>query len=425
MKLSVNVGPFIKAISPAVEVASKNGLKEFEGVGKINFEVKDKKELLVSSFGGRTSVEATLSDLTVDNTKFEFLADGKFTVEADLLVKTLASFDPDDQITLEYDSSGNKELVISRKADASENQKLPTSDMEVVMPEKAEKFVKTLKIKRDIFLSAATWVNFAIGFEEQSMWLYWPLRIAGNKKVRAIAGYGGRLAGKDIEGADLVDCSPATTNFLLSKDHTPLVTKLLNSVPDETVEFKQSDPKNGPYQMVVKTGTYELTLTNMAPNIQWPDENALLNLGYNQKFVVKVSDLLLAAKGTSATFHEGLVKDRKPHVASVTVDFANKLMTIETNEIMKSSRKVPILDSAATLPKIEFKCVSMFLNEIAQKGERDGYIQIEALGPDKPIVAYFNAAEKVSDPSTFKKVNNLTKIGERTFLLFAPLTKDY
>jgi hypothetical protein len=98
---------------------------------------------------------------------------------------------------------------------------------------------------------------------------------------------------------------------------------------------------------------------------------------------------------------------------------AKKSVNIKTNEYMRSSRKVALQDVFTTdNNEMSFACVSSYLSEIVDQGDRNEYIQLEAIEAKKPIVVYFYAPEKVADEKTLKNVDKAKGYTEKFITFF-------
>jgi DNA polymerase III sliding clamp (beta) subunit (PCNA family) len=388
--------------------------KNYENFGKIKLLVK-KDSVSFFSNNGRVALKISIDLTTLDDiNSIKIINEGEITLMSHDLIKVFNSFTPNQELIFEL--KGNDFYVI-KADDIEEFQVIQTLNDNLTYPTLSSSFIKSAELERMIFCNGIKKVLFAAGFEESKKELtYWVLRIAEDK-LRFLAGSGGRFAAYDLEGKDLIKSNPNTFNFLFPKDYTDMFVRILDKLEDKNCLIKQSDPKSSSFQMTISCGNYEFILSNMIPNLKWPDENVIFKLDYPYKIVSKLENWDLAIKGVLATFKDSDKKDGKPHIVNVGFDFNKKYMKLDVSGSMKSNRKIDILDYQKPDDLFTFKCCSLFLSEIANQSS--GQVQIHGISGSKPIVIYFYANNSVDDPINLKRL--FGNIEERFVIFIAPI----
>jgi hypothetical protein len=252
-------------------------------------------------------------------------------------------------------------------------------------------------------------------------YLNWVLR-AEKDKVRFVTGTGARFAVLDVAGNGFLSVTK-DVNFLFPKDHTQSVLKVLDSASEEKITIKKTKDSNPNSQIVFEFGSIEILFVNLDSDMKYIDENTILNNTYGYKYVTKISDWEFVGKGIEATFNEELRKERRIQNATTVVDKANSTLLVKTNDIMKSSRKVPLLDSSVADNKdIVIYCNAPYIKEIFAYGSPEDNVQIESTGePQKPILIRHYASDTVKDGASLKKINESSGISEQFTIFFATL----
>jgi len=438
MEFQVKIAGFLSGIKPVFEVATKGAVKEFDGVNKINISA-EKDSIELSSFNGRMSIKNKLSDLSLSDLDYKLTTNGTTTVNVKDLLNVLDSFNPTETIVVNLNTSTDgktKELVFTQKNDKEQFQSLPCYDAVVSLPQVATKFEKEIEIDKNIFISSNKKVFFAVGFEQhREQYLYWVLR-TDKGKARFVAGSGGRFAILELDGKDIVSNIGKAVDMLFPKESTPILNNVLSYIDAERITIKQSDPSatdGSPYQILISSDDVEVCLVAMNPDIKWINENDFISAVYNTKLITKVSELEYAGKGVVATFSEEMRKEHHPHKATVEVDSTKKYIAVKTNNVMKSLRKVSIIDDKSTVPtqgNFTFNCASVYLNELANYAtDKNGYIQIETnkdIDPSnrftKVVVIRYYATDKVVDKaSDLKTTNDALGLSESFTIFFSKL----
>lgn len=425
MNFSVKVSGFKNAISNIVDVSIKDAIKDSPGEDKIILS-PDKQYISASAFNGRIAISEDLSDINNDDLCYRFNDPGEIIVNSKDILRVLDSFEPKEIVVFETNSS-TSELIIKKESDSDQYQTLPCYSQTITFPKSASKFDKEVEIRKDILLAGIDRVFFAVGFEaDREQYLYWVMRTY-KEGVRFAAGTGSIFSVVNFDGADIITSNPETTKILFPKAHTSVVHKILSAMTCEKIKIKQSlstDPS--PYQIVIEAGTVVMTLVGMSPNISWVDENRFLDMKYDSKMVVDISDFGWASRGVMATFNEEMSKSNRISKSIIEVNPVKSLITVETKDLMKALRKVNIKDyfsSDGQNKEHKITCSSTYLSNMTKFSSKTKNVQIEMFHDDinKPVLIRYYANDKVSDADDIKNQNNMAGVTEKLNMFFAQL----
>lgn len=432
MNFSVKVLGFKNAISHVIDVATKDFIKDSVGENKIVI-APDSQGISVSAFNGKMSIVEELSDINNDDLNYTFNEDGEVTISAKDLVKVLDSFSPNEIIVFEQ-KADSSEVYIKKSKDDEQYQTLPCYKQEIAFPRDAAEFDKEIEIRRDILLIGIDRIFFATGFEEQrEKYLYWIMRINKND-VRFAAGTGAIFSVVNFSGDDIIKSDKYGDELLISKDHTPVLCKILSSLTCDKIVIKQSSATDdkAPYQIVVSTPNMKIKMVGMVPNISWIDESVILDSEYDSKMIIDISELEMASKGTMATINEEIQKSNKITQSQVIIDPSKSIMTVQTKDLMKSVRKVPIVDyysKDGDKDEHQFVCSSTYLKDVTKFSSKTKYVQLEMVknknddSKKKAILFRYYANDKVSDANKIKNENSMAGISETLNIFFVQLQK--
>jgi len=425
MNFSVKVSGFKNAISHVVDVSVKDAIKDSPGEDKIILS-PDKQYISASAFNGRIAISEDLSDVNNDDLCYRFNDAGEIVVNSKDMLRVLDSFDPKEIVIFETDSS-TSELTIKKDNDSDQYQTLPCYSQTITFPKSASKFDKEVEIRKDVLLAGIDRVFFVIGFEaDREKYLYWVMKTYKNG-VRFAAGTGSIFSVVNFDGTDIITSSPELSEILFPKVHTSVVHKILSGMTCEKVKIKQSSSSDSsPYQIVIEAGSVVMNLVGMTPNVAWVDENKFLDMKYDSKIVVDISDFGWASRGVMATFNEEMSKSNRISKAIVEVNPSKSIITVETKDLMKALRKVNIKDYVSSDDnKKEHKiiCSSTYLSDMTRFSNKTKNIQIEMFYDDvnKPILIRYYANDKVSDADDMKNQNNMAGITEKLNMFFVQL----
>jgi len=424
MKFKVNSAVFASVVMPILEVSQKRGVKDFDGINKVNLKIENTDDITISSYNGNMAIKSNVDMTLVDGLDFVFEEKGEICLDANQLKSALTSFPPGEIVEIELKTDGTaKELYVKSSSDEEQFQTVLCFNDLIDLPTPATVFKKEIAIDKNIFASSVDRIKFAFGFERErgnGEFLYWVLR-AKKDSLRFASGTSGIFAILDIEGDSVYKSSGSDFDILFLNAHMPILLGLLSKISDEEISIKVSDENN--YQIIVSTKDFDITLLGMNPSIEWIDEEKTLNKNYPFKFVTKIDDWEYASKGIMATFTPEMKKQGQHHKALLEADFSKEILTLKSENQVKSSRKIPIIDSD-TPDEDSNTCKSAtysdhILSAITCYG-KDGNIQIELPGSTgkKPIFVYFNAGDKVMSNKTLQKVNISNGCTERFVVFF-------
>ena len=427
MKFSVNAKNFLDAIIPVLDVSQKGGRKDFDGVDRINISV-DGDDITVSAYNGNMAVSGKLNDLNVDDLNVKFEDDGEVSVNTNHLKDTLLSFPEDEDVIFDLVSSdSSKELKIISASDNDQYQTIICFDSLIDLPEASENIKNSIKVNRDVFSSSVNKIKFSFGYEqEKDRFLYWVMRASVKpKSLRFVSGTGGLFSILDVEGDCFSSDAKEDFDILFRNEHMPVVLNILSKSKKDMITIEETD-KDDNYQIIVDSGLFNVTLVGINTDIEWIDENKLLDTEYAYKVVTSIEDWAYACKGVSATHTKEMIKEKRMHKSRFKVDVDKKVLEVKAEETLKSYRKIKIIDSSS--PDGENECLSStytnYIQPIPECWEKDGNIQIEFCGESgrKPILVYFNASDTVAKGSTLKKTNASTGFAEKFAIILVQLS---
>ena len=286
MIFEVNKEEFVRAIKPAVEVATRNTLKEFKYENLITIKATQDK-LVLFAYGGAASIISPISGSNFAAIDYKCEEEGNVTVYADDLF-TFVSSTPYEKIKVTLESNELKILSASKKTTGkkkSSTRSMPTVSDIVKPPNLGEKFSQEIEINREIFINGIDSVLFAPAYEEK-MYTYMCMlfeAIEGpEQEVRFSAGTGGRFAIKSTKGKNIVT-NHQNAKIIFPKVNLPTISKLLSEVADSTVTIKcvNVDSKNNiPEQIMVEFGQMVLCLFGVESFTKYPDLTKVINYKY-------------------------------------------------------------------------------------------------------------------------------------------------
>lgn len=456
MKFIARVKGLMSGLDPVMTVASKSTVKDYKNAKFVTIHASE-EGVTASADGGRISMSNTLDALNQSELAYNCIEKGSITVRASDIKRILQSFDENDEMIFEVKtanaySSNNveeksqsednisstdeeeqltpdqyamldsgKEVVCSLVSDNDEFQTMPCSTAIISIPE-VDNNKKGINIRRDVFVSSASRISFAHGFQEfRPEYLYWVMRVE-KEHVRFAAGSGGRFAVLDTygEGNSLTDASKKI-DILIPNHITAAMIDVFGNIDNDYINIY-----SGEKQIVLRCGSLVSVISQIDPGVKWPNENDILNRSHSVKITTKIGNWLNAIKGISATYSDDIKKQRQIHTASITLDTKSKMLHAKSNDQLKSHRKIPINDCIdnGSGENMTLRCVSRYLTEAIKNGEDEEYIQMEIENDTRPIVIRYYSSDKISKPEECRKVNESLGITEQYTIFFAPRTKD-
>lgn len=370
LKFTTRLSAFRDGLRPAIDVATKGSLKECSDANRLSIEAKD-AEVIVNANGGRLAISVILSNLTHNNLDYSCDGEGKVTVNATDLQRTLDSFPGTERVVVSYNG---KEFVVATE-NGGEEQALPVAKENIEIPSLASKFDKDVKVNRNIFLEGIKETFWAVGFEDhKEHWLHWRLVVESGRAEFA-AGTGARFSIWESKGRNAAKCDAATT-FYIPKDQTPAIQSALSFVGKDTVDedivvIKQAARQGDTVdQIVFEVPEFRLILVGFDSSMKWPNVDKMIKEDKPYSIVTKISDWEFATKGLLATFNEDVKKDHDTHESDLEPKLDKNYILLTTNTGMRAQRKVPFLrieKQGDQKDSIVFHCSTVYVGEIYSK----------------------------------------------------------
>ena len=415
MKFKVNANCLLNELNPVIPVATKNVLREFSNANKIEINVTD-TSLKFIAFGGLVSITKTIENDSEDS--YEFIEEGKVTIDALSLIDALGSFGISRNVVFSIsnvDVENNTGLLrIELDTDSEQYQSISVFMDEIKLPSQIDDLKYNFKINRKLLIQAMKNISFAVGFEKDfKEFFYW--RITTDKdQVRFLSGTNGRFAINTFCGSNIIE-SDSKVNVLLHKDTIKILSECLSFIEDETIEFTVFESKTT-RQTSIKCKDYDIVIVDYDSeiNLDYVNEEKILNTNPEARLTVSKIDLDSAIKGINAA------SDKNSLVSvDVNIDTVKKILSTKIDSQLKSNRKVQIQDLESQVDNIDFSCCAPYISEISKSYPKDSeFLQINYLGNLKPIIVFAYADKTIrSNNDLFNDKN----IKEQFVVFFAPL----
>jgi hypothetical protein len=142
------------------------------------------------------------------------------------------------------------------------------------------------------------------------------------------------------------------------------------------------------------------------------------------KFTTPSTGWEYVMRGVRATYNDAIRKENDTHEASIIVDPTKKIMSIKTDTAMKANRKITISDVVSKETKVfETNVISAYLAEVPKYLDKTGYMQVEIIGENQPVIVHDYASEKVSDKIP-QRVNDTIGVTEEFSIFFSVISKQ-
>lgn len=412
IQFKISVKGLLEGIAPAVAVATTNPSKECKSAFHVSLEATE-EYLFANANGGRISVRNPIPYITTYCTEYKFVSGGSVTLRAADLLSVLQSFDKNEILTVEavegekpplpddakdedkefWEMLSGVNLRFSPASDPEQHQTLPILNLKIEVQPPDQKPASTVILSRPAMCRAMSRILFAGGFEERrEKYLYWKLH-SEKGYVRYIAGSGSRFADTDQFG-DGITNAKEPLDMLLPVEQSRVVLKVLNDSTANNVSLKHYGTK-----IIIEADMLRLAVVGMSANIQWVDENKLIERTNLYKFTVPLSEWDMAVKGIIATNSEEAKRVDPIHAVTFTFDTANKVVILQSSRgTKKALRKMKMSDLWTNGPQpneLQITCVANFLAEVSTYSDKSGYVQLELVGEKLPMIVRFYAADKV------------------------------
>ncbi len=402
MKFKINVTTMIDNIVGFIKLSSRGGMKDFAGFNKINLK-STKQGLNISIFNGQSAVYGTLTNVNIDDLSFLNQKDGQATVDAKYLQNALKSFKDDQIVIIQSDKSS---LSIKRQIDEQEFNTVTVFTESVQIPQQPKKYVTQVKINKELFKKAVKKIQFAFGFEQtRPKFKNWALRLDKNY-VRFASGTGSLFAVNSYTGVGITSMSKKVSLSINNDVTQKQIMPFLNMTTDSDITIRVSD-KNDKYQMSISDSNFTMRIVGLDSEIQFVDENLLLNKTFNNKYVTNIKDWSYATMGALATFSQDMKKQAKPSRSLIQFDSVSQSLSVRTDDTLKSKRKIAILDSKTSEDAHKCATYSQYISNIPTCYDDSGNIQIccESGVGTKAVVVHYNASDKVTDEANLKAIS--------------------
>ncbi len=398
MIFEVNKEEFVRAIKPAVEVATRNTLKEFKYKNLITIKATQDK-LALFAYGGTASIISVISDSNFASIDYKCEAEGNVTVYADDLFTFMSSI-PYEKIKIMLVSNELKISSASKKIKGkkeSSNRSMPTVSDIVKPPNLGEKFSQEIKINREIFIKGIDSVLFAPAYEEK-MYTYMCMlfeAIEGEEQeVRFSAGTGGRFAIKSIKGKNIV-VNHQDAKIIFPKVNLTSISKLLSEAngPSVTIKCVNVDSKNNiPEQIMIEFNKMVLCLFGIESFTKYPDLTKVINYKYPNRVYSNLEDwgcIVKTIEGTKHRYNESI------HNTEVVLNEDDEVFKVTPKTAHTSSTFIDMVDIKKCIVKGEdiwFCCNSQYIDEMVAQGNGKGKVQLnfesqsilDSIPEDKP-----------------------------------------
>lgn len=408
MKFVVKNSDIIRGLTAAIACSNTGAKSEYPDAGKVTIE-SQKDRLRTFANNGNVALDNKSSD----SDSYTFETEGAVTVKSSDLSKILASFNSGDMLS--FETTGNEtgsELTVRLVSDNEQFQTMPVEVKSIDMPQIASKFDKEVIIPRDVFTHSLDRVSYALGFEKFKMELLYSVLRIGPGKIRSVAGCGSRFAVYQVQGDNIVQSHKTQPkkdiNIVIHRDHFPVLNKVLSMCDEkilirEYVRNNDNDPLAS--QTVIESGDLTMTLIGHDPGIVWPDENQFIERVNTFKAVISKSELANVLKGMVATNNEDYRSQNEYHPVNIVFDFEKKVASFEASFTMRANRKVAIIDSEYPEPKLEFRVLSRYLEDIIKHGGTDGNVQFEFINSTSACVVRFFANNNITSNDDLVRTN--------------------
>jgi len=400
MKISLRAKPFLDALSPSIDVATKDFDRDWIDAEKLTIE-STTKFLRVFAHGGRSSIISILSNDTISELEYECEEEGKFTVNANDLFQSLSSFPKSEKISL---TIGEGEVEISYVSDVDkEVQPVVLESEEVIAPTIAKEFTKKIHINREILKNGLDKVAFAAGFAETRPRYISEVVEAEDDRIRFISGTGARFAIYDVKGKGITNTN-TKEQFILPKQNIKHIITVLKNATDENVELAEAEANidnDSPAQILLKAGHMALIMVGINTELDYPDVDKVLSNDYDNEVETDLDNWQYAIQGIKATNSPQVDEENDVHNTDITLDKNKQALYMETRSRARAKRYIKYNDVAKSKgEKPSFRCNSAYLIEVALRGGQKGEMTL-----------FFNNRPEDSSQSTLPVI---ARYGQKT-----------
>ena len=383
MIFEVNREEFTRAIKPAVEVASKNTLKDFKYDNLLTIKA-EKDRVVFFAFGGLISLISPISGSNF-NIDYACEEEGTATIYADDLNTFMSSLPKSyDRVKIYLDSSQLKIESASKKVSKKKSNSARTMAVvsEVVRPPNlGSTFDQDIQIDREVFVKGMDSVIFAPAYEEK-MYSYMCMLFEARgdlpeQVIRFSAGTGGRFAIKDIKGKHIIE-NNQKARIIFPKDSLSTLSHLLSSSSSETISIKYivaNQKDNVAEHIMIEFDEMVLCIFGLEHFTKYPDLAKIISHKYSNRIYSNLEDWKPVAKTIEGTRHRW---NENIHNTEVVLNDADEVLEITPKVPHASPTFIDMVDTDSCIlkgEKIWFRCNSDYIDEMVTQGGGKGKIQ--------------------------------------------------
>ena len=435
MIFEVNREEFTRAIKPAVEIATKNTLKDFKYENLLTIKA-NQDDVILYAYGGTNSLIASISDSNFAEIDYSCEKEGTVTVYADDLMTFMIAVPKSyDKVKIALDSN---QLLISNASTKAKGKKanslrsMPILSEVVRPPNLGKTFDQDIEIDREIFIKGIDSVIFAPAFEEKMfsyMCMLFEAKMANDQEIRFSAGSGGRFAIKSVVGKNIIK-NNNEARMIFPKDSLSTMSKLLSNANQESITIKSvgaSQADNVAEHIMIEFDEMIMCIFGLEHFTKYPDLSKILTHHYSNRVYSSLEDWQSIEKTIEGTKHRW---NENIHNTEIIID--------ETDEIFQVTPQTPhssptfidlasIDDCILKGEKIWFRCNSDYLREMVVQGCSKGKVQfnfesqsvLEGITDDKK-------AQKLMKPILVKfpeNIDDIKKVVDNFYMFFSASTK--
>ena len=377
MNFQVNADEFKEAIIPAVEVATRNALKEFPYENRLTIKVKDDK-VIIFAYSGIASMISPVPGSNFGSLDYKCTEEGQTTVYADEFLQAFTSLPPGERVEVALKKG---ELVVTPLSSKDLKRSMFIFEEVVQPPNLGKESSQEIKINREIFVKGLNSVMFAPAFEEKyhsyMCVLFETGGTKGKQNVRFSAGTGGRFAVKSIDGKNILNTAKMT-KFIFPKTNLESIQKVLSGASCSEITMKTIDAdasQHIPDQIMIEFDGMVMCLFGLEYFTKYPDLTKIINHKYSNRIYSNLKDWRIAVGGVDMTWlHHG----EDVHNTEVVFESEKERFMVKPEATHGCPTPIDIVDNQDCIvkgDKIWFRCNSEYLKEMVSHGSREGKIQ--------------------------------------------------
>ena len=374
MEFIINTRTFIKHVTPAADIASRNTVKYHSCAGLIKISAYP-NILQIDAYGGSASV--TIKVRRSDG--YEYSGMGNACVQAKELADALKSFPPTEDLEV---CIKDGKLALSPVSDKDDYMKIPLVSNLMNRPESPEEYDHEVTVDREYFVKGLQQIRHAPATHEVLSLYMCILFESGNNTLTFTAGSGGRFAVVEYVGNDKA-ISSGDAKMIFPKTNVSNIIRVFKKEPSSTLDIKMSsgDPtENIPKQHVIASDNITVRIYGVGYLKSYPNVTTILNHDYTYQMPTKVQDWKYATEAIVASQHSC---KEEFHNIKVMADIQPGHFDLQPNTLLQMNRKVPFEPETCVVdPVIErdykpwFCCNADYLFEMAKKNKNKNTVII-------------------------------------------------